>query len=636
MKTNPILKTTLAPLLFGVSSLISCLSVTTGSRVRAEDVRDGSTTIEETPITADDREHWSLKPIVRPALPIPANAEPARNAIDYFVLHRLEKDELSLSSPAPPRQILRRMMFDLHGLPPSVADLQCIPDKSTSDWVSAVADRLLGSPRYGERWAQFWLDLARYAETDGFEHDKVRQDAWRYRDWVVNALNVDMPYDQFLRHQLAADQLQSTSQIQPPDMVATMFCLAGPDMPDINEQDLRRHDKLNEITSTVGAVILGMQFQCAQCHDHKYDPISQADFYRLRAIFEDAVPVMKRDKHVLTLAQSDTPPPRLYHRGDIGNAGPVVSPGVPRLAVLNRDSHLCETERPRLEFCDWLFTEENPLTARVIANRVWQHHFGKSLTGNPSDFGVIAAEPSHPELLDWLAAELMENDWSIKHLQRLILNSATYRQAGIEDNPNYAVAQERDPRNDYFSHFPLRRLEGEVIRDALLATSGSLNRQMGGASVFPPLPPELSSTLLKNQWNPSPQPSEHHRRSIYIFARRNLRYPIFDACDRPDAGASCATRDESTTAIQSLMMLNSRLTLQCAEDLVELVVAAEPSHAQAASQMFARVLGRPPNDGEQTLIRKQLTGVTDHNIVRENLITLAVALYNTNEFMYID
>lgn len=589
----------------------------------------------ESAITKGDREQWSLQPLVRPPIPEVEHPRQARNPIDNFVLAKLEKKRLSLAPTADDQVLLRRLSFDLLGLPPDEDSCRQAVAGNRQDAYANWVERFLASPRYGERWAQYWLDLARFAETDGFEHDKIRDGAWQYRDWVVRALNADMPYDQFVRFQLAGDLTQGQA---PEHEIATYFCLSGPDMPDINEQELRRHDKLNELTSTIGAVLLGYQFQCAQCHDHKYDPISQADFYRLRAIFESALPKLKRDRHVLVLQEQSEPEPALfYHRGELSGAGHAVPAGFPRLAVPDGSSYLCPEGSSRQAFCDWLFSRSNPLTARVIVNRVWQHHFGQGLTENPSDFGVVAGGPTHPLLLDWLACELIDHQWSLKHLHRLIVNSATYRQSGL--NPEMQVAIRKvDPENELLSHFPRRRLEGEVIRDAMLFASGTLDASMGGLSVFPPLPEELLGTLLKGQWKQSPLTADHHRRSLYVFARRNLRFPIFEVFDRPDAGATCALRDRSTTAIQSLQMLNSDFTWKCAQNLAghlrdEFASGNGASSSHVIEALFLRLLGRYPQKEETAWFEEQLGAQAD---AQQNLTIACVALFNTNEFIYVD
>lgn len=568
------------------------------------------------------------------------------NEIDHFILQQLERRELA-PAPAGSREVyLRRVKFDLLGLPPTPGEIRnFLADDSTSAYQRLV-DRLLASPAYGERWAQHWLDLARFAETDGFEHDKVRPKAWEYRQWVIDALNKDLPYDRFVTFQLAGDLIDGGEQ-----GIATTYCLAGPDMPDINEQNLRRHDKLNEITGTIGATLLGLQMGCAQCHDHKYDPISQADFYRLRAIFEPAIPELKRDKPIVELAAQVEPLAAfLYYRGELSGLGPAVEPAPPRIACISLPSangHAFSREKdPRLQFADWLFRHENPLTARVIANRIWQHHFGRSLCGNPSDFGVVASEPTNPELLDWLASELREHRWSIKALHRKILLSATYRQAGnelgLDEEQTTALNNNLlvDPDNRRYGRFPRKRLEGEAIRDAMLSVSGQLNRDFGGASVRPPLPVELTQTLLRGQWNASKNTSDHYRRSVYVFARRNLRYPIFDVFDRPDAGASCPQRSISTTAIQSLQLLNSELSISSAQHLRDRLLRENGAgrDKQWIIRLFEIVYCRQPSDAELRYLVDKLTEddlITDE-MVKDRLLTICIAVLNANEFIYID
>lgn len=600
-------------------------------------------TIFEEPITDSDLDHWSFRPIVRPRLPEIHRADWPHTPIDHFVLYRLEQSNIVPMGPASRTTLLRRLKFDILGLPPTPAEVIRFEQDKRPDAYERLVDGMLGSPAYGERWAQFWLDLARFAETDGFEHDKIREGAWQYRQWVIDALNTDMSYDKFVHDQLAGD-LNGFGE----GAIATTFCMAGPDMPDINEQDLRRHDKLNEITSTVGAVFLGLQMHCAQCHDHKYDPISHVDFFRLRGFFEAAIPKMKRDKPIYHLAaQTESSAPRYYFRGELKSPGPEVRPGPPRLISrllgsdeIRESSAISEERNPRESLVDWIFSNDNPLTARVLANRIWQYHFGHSLCENPSDFGTIAGGPSHPQLLDWLASELRENHWSVKHLHRTILLSATYQQSSMvgpaETNQrDWKNASVVDPKNELYWKFPRKRLEGEAIRDALLAVSGTLNHQYGGPSVMPPLPPELTSTLLKGQWKTSERPADHARRSIYVFVRRNLRYPIFEVFDRPDAGATCARRDRSTTAIQALQMLNGGLVFEAAKVLRARLLdeAPDASRTQIVELLFLHTLSRRPSHIERERFTKALQSSADWH---DNLLSACVAILNANEFVYID
>ncbi|HWL74909.1 MAG TPA: DUF1549 domain-containing protein, partial [Burkholderiaceae bacterium] len=299
--------------------------------ISAEQSTDSTpaSTISEAPITDDDREHWAFRPLIRPEQPVVANAAWCLNPIDKFILAALEREGLSPMPPADRTTLIRRVTLDLTGLPPKPEEIDAFLADQSVDAYERLIDRLLASPAYGERWAQHWLDLARFAETDGFEHDKLRPQAWRYRQWVIDAANTDMPYDEFVRLQIAGDELKPD---EPSAAVATGFGLCGPDMADINSQDERRHVLLNDMTATVGSVFLALQLGCAQCHDHKYDPISQADFYRLRAFFEPALQ-LEETKFGRTLL-TDSKPRQSYFwiRGDFRRQGPEVQPAFVRIA----------------------------------------------------------------------------------------------------------------------------------------------------------------------------------------------------------------------------------------------------------------------------------------------------------------
>ena len=544
----------------------TALAAIAGAPCRA----NGDEPIVESPITAADREHWAFRPVVRPDLPTTNSHDWPRTSIDAFILAKLEGQSLRPSREASRQVLLRRLSFDLRGLPPQPDEIAQFAGDKTPDAFERVVDRLLASPAYGERWAQHWLDLARFAETDGFEHDKVRPEAWKYRDWVIAALNADMPYDEFVTQQIVGDE----------GSLATTFCLAGPDMPDINDQLERRHNLLNEMTAAVGSVLLGLQMGCAQCHDHKYDPISQADFYRLRAVFEPAVPPLKRDVPVNLLSeQKDSAPARFWIRGDHRRPGPELQPGFPRIAASSqRTAGQASIGTQRAALAKWLFREDNPLTARVMANRLWQHHFGHGIFETPSDVGLINTGPTHPELLDWLATELQRGGWELKRMHRKIVSSATYQQA--------SSSEVRAPSSaEMYATFPRRRLDGESLRDAMLSAAGLLTSERGGPGVMPPLPKELVGTLLKDQWKTSPREADHYRRSIYLFARRNLRYPLFEAFDRPDANASCPVRNRSTTAPQSLELFNSQFSLLVARHLAGRVLKEEPRTEEPKNQI---------------------------------------------------
>ena len=617
----------------------------------------------EPPIVATDREHWAFQSVARPSLPVVISSKWAQNPIDMFILAAMQHQELSPMPRAKTYVLQRRMSLDVLG---TVGAYESGPPENHQHTV----ERMLASPLHGQRQAQLWLDLARFAETDGFEHDLVRKNAWKYRDWVINAFNRNIPYDEFVTLQLAGDELPR-DQV---DSTATMFCLSGPDMPDINSQDLRKHVLLNEVTATTGAVFLGLQIGCAQCHDHKYDPVSRADFYRLRALFQPGIQV-KRNKSIDVMVEPNVSvegynAERSYimERGEHDQHGAQVEPGflriIGQLANYKIESTPTNTSGRRLAFSRWLMDINNPLTARVMVNRIWQQHFGRGLVDTPSEFGLLGSAPTHPQLLDWLAAELISNKWDLKAIHRLILTSATYCQASVPENATSDVSatawknrEQKDPRNEYLSRFPMQRLSGENLRNAMLAVAGITNNEMGGAGVRPPIQAELKSTLLKGHWEQSPDEADHYRRSIYVFARRNFRYPFFATFDRPAANNSCPVRNKSTTPLQALVLLNSHLTLDLSRQMAGDILSNTESDEEFIKEAIRRGFGREPDkwllQKAQSFLQDQRNRMLEKVSVGRKYATpipnpvgmsqvdasvytdLCMAIFNTLEFMYI-
>lgn len=614
-------------------------------------------------LTKEDLNHWAYQPLMSYEPPTVEKGSLVRNEIDRFILAKLEPKGLQLQPSADRRILIRRLSFDLRGLPPTQEEVRSFLNDQSDRAYPDLIDRFLASSAYGERWGQHWLDVARFAESDGFEHDFTRKEAWRYRDWVIRSLNEDMPYDEFVRLQIAGDELYPGDKDK---AIATGFLVAGPDMPDINLDEERAHTVLNEMTSTTGLVFMGLTLGCAQCHDHKTDPVSQADFYRLRAVFAnmDFPKKNKQLSHTFVESDANAPVSHLMERGDFGRPGVEVSPAFVRVAnpmgheIVPAPADAITTGR-RKALSIWLTDPEHPLTARVIVNRLWQHHFGRPIVGTPNDFGVLGDRPSHPELLDWLAMELMARDWSLKEMHRLMLQSATYRQISRSKGGSWDVAIGSDPENRFFSRMNRKRLEGEAIRDTMLAVGGRLNRKEGGPSVHPPLPPEVAVTLLKKQWEVSEDESDHYRRSIYLFSRRNLRFPLFDVFDRPDANASCGRRNVSTTAPQSLTLLNSEFSLQSARHLAGQILNTGTSDFNDwVNQCYERVFSRPPIHTERELgiafLKEQAAllksedrdpsalatplGLTMKKdvYVGSALTDYCLALFNLNEMIYLD
>ncbi len=602
---------------------------------------------QEPELSTLDREHWAFQPLSNAAPPHIAAPADVDSPIDAFIQQQLSAKQLPTVAPADRSTWLRRVTFDLTGLPPDPDELQRFLDDLRPDAQHRAIDRLLASPEYGERFAQHWLDLVRFAETDGFEHDKVRPAAWRYRDWLIDALNHDLPYDEFIAQQLAGDEL---AQADPAVQIATGYLLAGPDMPDINSQDERRHTLLNSITANVGELFLAMQFGCAQCHDHKTDPISQHDFYRLRAFFEpldlfrgapatddqNAGETAPTDQlRVVFTTANKRAEGRLWVRGDFRRPGPELKAAFPRpLASVSGSTEPSGPIATRMAFAQWLTHDAQPLTPRVIVNRLWQQHFGTGIVASSSDFGFMGQSPTHPQLLDWLASDLKRHAWSLKAIHRSIVSSAAYGRSSHAEPSNREHWNQliaADPQNRWLGRMRPQRLDGEALRDAMLAISGSLSHKAGGPGIMPPLPKEVVSTLLKNQWQANTNPAESMRRSVYLFMRRNLRYPLFEAFDKPDSNLSCSRRNQTTIAPQALHLLNSELVADFADRLAQRLARDYASDNQRIEALYRLCLSRSPTPEEQSAALSFISQQTD-----TAWSDLCLAIMNTNEFIYVD
>ncbi len=622
--------------------------------VRADDASNPAHPAVQAP---EPQTHWAFRPLANVAPPQTARSDWVRTPIDRFILAALETHSTQGHTLAPMQEadratLLRRVTFDLTGLPPTPQELAAFLADTSDDAYEKVVDRLLASHAHAERYAQHWLDLARYADSDGFEHDHARPDAWRYRDWVIDAVARDLPLDEFLRQQLAGDELYPDD---PAAAVATGFLLCGPDMPDLNLQEERRHNVLNEMTAAIGSVFLGLQVGCAQCHDHKWDPITQVDFYRLRACFEGLALFAP---HPLGRVAHERGGPAsqcfVYMRGDFRRPGTEIQPGFPQAANPWGDQIPVTPSRAsfgrRTALARWLTRPDHPLVTRVLANRLWQWHFGEGLCRTPSDFGAAGDVPVHLQLVDWLAAELVRSGWSARHMHRLLVTSSVYRLASrpsslaesTDANAGPAIAWRAllaaDPENRLWGRFPRRRLEAEEIRDALLAVGGILNQRRGGPGVMPPLPAELEATLLPGQWQTSPDPADHFRRSVYLFVRRNLRDPLLEAFDRPDTLASCAVRGRSTTAPQALALLHAPVAIEAAQGLARLAAGEAGGDREAfVVACFRRALCRLPTGAELELAVEFLEGKGAAPVdVAARQVDFCRALLNTNEFVYLD
>jgi len=647
--------------------------------------------------TPRERSHWAY---VKRGLPeVPAFADPAarswvRNPIDAFVLERMKREGLQPSPVADRVTLIRRLYFDLTGLPPTPAEIEAFTrDKSPDAW-SRLVDRLLESPLYGERWAQHWMDVVRYAESDGFEYDTHRNDAWRYRDYVIKALNEDRPYDRFITEQLAGDELWPDNQEM---LIASGFNRLGALRKNAGNQDVAssRNEVLTEMTNIVGAAFLGSTLGCARCHNHKFDPIRQSDYYRMQAYFAPAFerefalstpeeqaawkakvePIEKEIKQVnealkpfadkmdaesnlkreglmkrLNRLKAQLPPPlpvihtinnapekrspiHLLVRGEYEKKGARVGmrpPGV--LLPEGTPEQSVETARPRSELAKWIVAPDNPLTARVMVNRIWLYHFGRGIVATPNDFGRMGSRPSHPELLDWLANQYVANGFRMKPLHRLILNSSAWQQSSAlpADPVVRELGRKKDPENKYYSRFSRQRLGAEQLRDAMLAVAGTLNPKTGGPSVMVPIDAGLTQLLYNPaQWVAAKESSEHQRRSIYLFAKRNLRLPFMEAFDAPDLQASCARRESSTHAPQALELLNGAFANAQAEALARrLEREAGGSLRNQIELGYRLVAGRRPRPAEMASAL--------HFLKTQPRREFALALLNLNAFLYVN
>lgn len=550
--------------------------------------------------TDEERAWWSLQPIQRPK--VPQNAEP--HPIDAFISAKHAEKGLSFSREADPLTLIRRASFDLCGLPPELGD-------ASAD-LTLYVDKLLSSPHYGERWGRHWLDAAGYSDSEGYgEKDLERKWAWKYRDYVIRSLNADKPFDQFVREQLAGDEMvpQPYKNLSPDaidKLTATGFLRMAPNGTGEKNDAETQNANIADTIKMVGSSLYGMTIGCAQCHDHPYDPLSQADFYRLRAYFDDTV-LTQRDKQLGPSVRpfaKGVPASVVFVRGDHTRPGPRIQPGLPRL--------MNGAAQDRAALAQALTSSENALFLRTMANRLWQQHFGTPLSANPGDLGHQGTAPENPALFDWLAAEIPRQNWSLKKLHTLILLSRTYQQASL----------------------PPRRLTGEMLRDTLLSISGDLNLQTGGESVHLPLPAEISSTLLKKHAEKPSEPAQLNRRSIYTFARRNARHPVLDLFDRPDALAPCSRRNESTTAPQALLMLNSDLSVQTAQKLAAGLKADFGSETpQIIRAAILRCFGREPRKADFDAATGFFAKQADFSLALEDY---CLALLNANEFIFVD
>ena len=576
----------------------------------------------------DDRageDWWSLQPLTRPPLPEVSDGTWVKNPIDRFILAKLEAKQLSPSAPADARTLARRLYVDLIGLPPEADELK----RAMADVPGAI-DALLDSAHYGERWARHWLDVARFGESNGFEYDQLRENAWPYRDWVIDALNDDMPYDRFARLQIAGDVLE------PEDagaITATAFLVCGAFDGLIPQGDkmrrIMREDEVEDLVGTVGQTFIGLTMNCARCHDHKFDPIQQKEYYQMASALAGVHRGDRKvaeDKTAYAVTPTGAPVVHLLKRGSpFEPAEAVTAGGVAALRGIDYDFGLAEdapeAER-RKKLAQWITQPDNPLFARVMVNRLWHYHFGQGLLKTPNDFGFSGGLPSHPELLDWLAVEFRECGWSLKAMHRLIVSSATYQQSSQLNSSAYAM----DADNTLLWRYRPSRLEAEVLRDSILKVAGQLNTAAGGPGFR-----DFNMYMHKGSWvydAIDPEGPEFNRRSIYRTWARGSIHPVLTTFDCPDPSASAPVRSVTTTPLGALALMNDSFVLRMADHFAVRVQAAEPANATVqVAQAYQTAYGRNPDPDE---LRASRAFVEKHG-----LAALCRVIFNSNEFVHV-
>ena len=653
--------------------------------------------------TAEPREHWAFQPVSKPGVPNVKQAGWVQSPVDAFILAKLEERKWRPVPAASPAEWMRRVYFDLTGLPPSPEEVAVFLADQSTGARETVVDRLLASERYGERWAQHWLDVVRFAESEGFEYDRHVPEAWRFRDYVVASLNADKPFDRFIVEQLAGDELDANNHEL---LSASIFHRIGAVRRNAGDTDVAfsRNEVLTERTDIIGTAFLGLTVGCARCHDHKLDPILQRDYYRLQAYLaatdehnvslastvekkawdertqklQGEIATLKSKARTTTGAERERltaqfealvdqlPAPlatipatwndakkrtsiHVLKRGVWELKGEAVGPRPPDVLVADARAELpADVANPRTQLARWIADAKNPLTARVIANRIWQHHFGAGLVKTPNDFGLHGDRPSHPELLDWLATALVEGGWRLKPLHRMLVLSAAYQQASSYESasvrgsesgkrsaltPSHSLAlspsHTADPDNRLLSHFNRRRLSAEEIRDSMLAVAGRLNLRTGGPSVMVPVDAELVKQLYKkSQWQPTKDVTEHDRRSLYLFAKRNLRLPFMEAFDAPALQTTCARRESSTHSPQALELLNGKFSNDLAAAFAKRLEADCGSDSdRLVERAYQLATGRAPTASE----RKLALDFLRDQPVRE----FALTMFNLNAFLYV-
>jgi cytochrome c553 len=671
----------------------------------AEWIRDGAAwpdPIPERKFTADEKNYWAFQPVKALKPPSVKDEKWARTSIDRFILARLEEANFSPAASAQPHDLLRRVTLDLTGLPPTPEEVDAfskdyaIKPEATYD---ALIEKLLASSAYGEKWGRRWLDVARYADSNGMDENLAHANAWRYRDYVIQAFNKDKPFNQFVREQIAGDLLPDGADAERAErLTATGFLVIGPKMLAEDDPVKMRMDIIDEQLDTIGQAFLGMTLGCARCHDHKFDPITQADYYGLAGIFystksmqnysvvarwhERRIPSPTTDVLFADYERDLATAQNAIDRADAGFASAVVGPAIissfrakiraiekarppatetmavedgkiedlrvhlrgnhltlgvnaprrfPTILAGDKQTPMANDRSGRLEFANWLASRDNPLIARVIVNRIWLGHFGQGLVRSPDNFGRLGERPTHPELLDYLAAEFVRSGWSMKQLHRLILHSATYQQSS--SNPQSAIRkpQSKDPDNRLLWHFNRRRLDAEELRDGMLAVSGLLDRKMGGTLLTVANRAYVTSTASRNY-----DGYNTPRRSVYLPVVRSAVNEVLQTYDFPDPSTPSGLRSTTTVPSQALMMLNSALVDQTAEAFAQSLLSIMTSDSARVVEAYRRTYGRIPDDREVERMLAYLAKAGADGKQLEAWRGLCRVLFASTEFAFVE
>jgi hypothetical protein len=596
------------------------------------------------PTVEEGRRHWAFQPLNQGGAPNVKQTTWPLNEVDRFVLAKMEAAGLAPAPEASRATLIRRLSLDLTGLLPTPEEVMAFEKDASPQAYEQLVDRLLKSPHYGERWGRHWLDLARYADTGGFHNDLDRPHAWKYRDYVIRSFNEDKPYARFVAEQLAGDEVEGSNE---QSLIATGFCRNGPSNDDNmgkTKEAIAQYeaDQMDDVISTTSSVFLGLTLGCARCHDHKTDPLLAKDYYSLYAIFNGTEKLGlgtgakdKDDKRVkdpskvmaLIERSPEAPATHIMLRGVAASQGDKVEPAVP--VVLGSNDVIfpkpsATTSLRRRTLAEWIASPSNALAWRVLANRVWQHHFGTGIVATPSNFGFTGAKPSHPEMLDFLARELIANGGRLRPLHKLLVMSATYRQARSE------------PHALRFN--TLQRMEAEVLRDSILAASGKLNRKLGGPGIKPRIRADLLDASQRNKWPVlNEETSEQWRRSVYIYVKRQLLMPGMELFDAPTTTDSCALRLQSTVPTQALVLMNDEFVEDQSRYLAERALRdCGDDLSKSIERLFMLTLARSPTERrkQQALDFVSQRETSGNRIAA--LSDLAHVLFNSSEFITIE